>query len=186
TVHWNADDDVHIMLSDERHLVTMDGATHAYLHNTNGCQYASGLGITAPTAGDGSADADAQVSMDGGRIYDEDIIINIVDDPVPSNIFEQELSPIAQIPVFYRDGATGDWKKLAANDYPLKPGAARPQWNELQAGPTWATVDASADGKFIAMYIIATNGVVDPIIAIMGQREDDSLALAQANNTIDT
>src|SRR5690606_11127897 len=63
---------------------------------------------------------------------------------------------------------------------------SRPHWNELQAGPTWATVPASADGKFIAMYIIATNSVEEPIIAIMGQREDDSLALAQANNTIDT
>src|SRR5690606_10935092 len=62
----------------------------------------------------------------------------------------------------------------------------RPHWNELQAGPTWATVPASADGKFIAMYIIATNSVEEPIIAVMGQREDDSLALAQANNTIDT
>ena len=186
TVHWNATANVAIMLSDERHLVTMDGATHAYLHNTNGTQYASGLGLSGSVVGDGSTDAHAQVSLDGGRIYDEDIIIDIVDDPTPANIFEQILSPIAQIPVFYREGATGDWKKVAANNFPLKAGAARPQWNELQAGPTWAAVDATADGKFIAMYLLATNDINNPIIAIMGQREDNSLTDAQNNNNIES
>lgn len=186
TVYWNATTSELVHLADERHSVVMDGMTHLYLHNTNGCQYASGLGITGSVVGDGSADSHAQVAIDSGRIYDEDLIIDIVDDPAPSEIFEQILSPIAQIPVFYKEGATGEWRKTTANDFPLKPGAARPQWNELQVGPTWATVDASADGKFIAMYLLATNDINEPVIAIMGQREDNSLIDAQNNNTIET
>ena len=184
TLYWNQVDQEATLIADERHGSTMDGPTHAYLHNTNGMQYASGLGITAPTSGDGSADADAQVDLDGGVVYDEDLVHQIVHSDTPSDFYEQDLQGPGQIPVFYRLGASGYWKKDAATDFPLKAGTARPQFNQLSG--SWSAIDSTADGKFIAMYIIATNDVNNPIIAIMGQREDDNLADAQANNTIDT
>lgn len=184
TVYWNSVDAEASLLADERHGLTMDGQTHAYLHQTNGMQFASGLGISGTVVGDGSADADAQIDLDGGLVYDEDLVHSIVHSDSPSAFYEQDLQGPGQIPVYYKVGATGYWKRDAATDFPLKAGAARPQWND-PTGP-WSLVDASADGKFIAMYIIATNDVNQPIIAIMGQREDDNLANAQSNNTIET
>jgi hypothetical protein len=187
TVYWNASTGEAEFLSEERHGLTMDGETHAYLHLTQGTRYVSGLTATlgAALAGDGSTDVQAQLAMTGGVIRDEDISISIVDDATPTAFFEQVLSPTAQIPVAYRDGASGDWRRDTATLFPLKAGSLRPQWNKLDLG-VWTAEDTTADGKYIAQWIFATNDVSEPVVAIMGQGEHDTLSDAQADATYES
>jgi hypothetical protein len=184
TIQWDAVNNVAIMVGDERHGLTMDGETHSYLHQSLGTRYISGLsagGFT--TSGTGGANSDAQLSISNGRVRDEDIAIDIVDAASPSNPFEQILDPVAEIPVFYRTGASGDWRKAAATQYPVNLGSTRITYNN-PLGP-WTTPDV-ASGSFVAMWVFATNNIQEPIIAIMGQREDATLNDAQANNTYES
>ena len=181
TVYWDLANTKQILFGDERHGLVMDGETHSYLHQSVGARYISGLSAdNYTTAGTGAADSDATLSISDGVIRDEDIQFNITDAAVPSNPFEQILDPIAKIPVYYRSGVSGDWKKETATDFPVKTGASRVQYND-PSGP-WTLVDATADDNYVAMWIFATNNISEPIIAIMGQREDSTLNDAQANN----
>lgn len=120
TMYWDSVAGAHIMLGDERHGLTMDGETHGYLHQSVGARYISGLSAgNFTTSGTGSADTDAQLSISNGMIRDEDIAFNIVDSASPSNPYEQILDPVAEIPIFYRDGVNGDWKKYTATTFPI-------------------------------------------------------------------
>ena len=77
-VVWDADNSKSIMVVDERHGLTLDGATHEYLHNVFGTRYVNGLSLgNFTTSGDGTADADAQASVSDGLIFDEDLDVNI-------------------------------------------------------------------------------------------------------------
>lgn len=184
TVSWDAINNEAIMLGDERHGLDMDGATHKYLHFTQGVRFKDGLALGFDDSGDGSADTDVQVSVGDGTILDEDLPMGIIDDPIPSEPFEQILDPIAEIPVYFRNGASGAWRKDTANTFPVKQGAARIKFNLDTAG-TWTQPDA-ADGNFVAMWLFATNNINEPVIAILGQREDTTLNNAQANNGFET
>lgn len=185
SIQWDVTNQTAVMLGYELHGCEMDGQTHRYLHSTVGTRYASGFGAgDYTTSGLGTLNSDATLSIGGGVIYDEDIMITVVDDPTPANKFEQILSTIAQIPIYYRSGASGYWRKYAADDYPIHLGSARAVFNN-PAGP-WTTPDAGIDGNYVAMWIFASNNMNEPIVAIMGQREDTSLADAQANNTYES
>lgn len=122
-VQWDATNDVALLVGDARHEVAMDVLTKYSVHNTDGAKYSEGLEATV-TIGDGSSNTHAQLALSNGSIFNEDIDINITDAPAPSADFEQVLDPIAQLPLFYRDGAGGDWRKETANDYPIKFDAA--------------------------------------------------------------
>jgi len=181
-VYWDATNNKGIILGDERHGLTMDWATHQWAHVTIGTRYASGLAAGDYTvAGNGSLDAHAQLSITDGYIYDEDIAID-PHDGAGSGEFEQELAPIAYIPVYYRNGVAGDWRKVTAAAWPVKPGTNRIQYNLLTGG-AWTNPDVTANGSHMAMWIFATDNYDEPIIAIMGQREDATLGNSQTNNT---
>ena len=182
TVYWDKANQKATFLGDSRHHLIMDSTTHAYLRFTDGSQYSGGFGIGV-TDGDGSSDTHAQVALDGGQIYNQDLIIDVVHSAAPANFFEQILNGVAELPVYKRIGANGDWEKEAATTFPLKAGTARPHFNNF-TGALWETKDSTADGKFVAMYFLVSFDVREPVIAIMGQREDDTLAEAQENNTI--
>lgn len=123
TVYWDATNSTGIMVGDERHGLSLDWATHQYLHTVNGAQIDNGFAAgDFDIAGDGTADADTQLSIANGRLFDEDVVIRIENNAAPSAAFEQILSPVAEIPVFYRDGASGFWRKNAATTYPLMDG----------------------------------------------------------------
>lgn len=179
TLYWDATNNLAVMFTEERHALTMDGKTHEYLHNTIGVQWVSGLGMTY-VPGTGAVDADAQLAVGDGILYDEDIKITPTDNPAPSQIFEQILDPIAELPILYRSGASGDWRKFTANTFPAHKGTARLTFNN-PAGP-WTTPDAALDGNFVAIWLFGTNDVRHPIISVMGQREDTTLNDAKANN----
>ena len=170
--------------AEERHGIVMDTSTHKWIHYTFGAQYVEGLSISNySTSGNGSSNSDATIAIGNGLLYQEDIEINITDSS-SADPFCQELSPIAQIPVYYHEGSTGQWVKNAATNYPVKYGANGPQYNLLTGG-TWSTPDVSPGGatRYFAVWILATNQIDDPIISIMGQRVDSNPGSAESNNS---
>jgi hypothetical protein len=66
SVYWNATT-VKGIVGEERHGITMDGATHGYLHNTIGTRYISGMALSTIT--------NTTFQVDAGSIADEDITI---------------------------------------------------------------------------------------------------------------
>jgi len=171
------------LLQEERHMSNMDWATHYLLHNTLGTRFERGFGISGYTL---NTDTDAAVTfgMSNGTINDEDIIINIVHAAVPSNPFEQILTDPAQIPVFYRVGASGVWTWDAPTNFYVKNGGtARVSYNQYTGG-AWQQTDGG-NGDFIAYWIFATNNLVNPIISLQGQRVDGTLNDARLNNTLE-
>lgn len=182
-IHWNSDINQSTFFGEERHGIRMDSITHKWIHNTFGVQYISGLSIGGYTLlGDGSLNSHAQIDISDGILYQEDIIINITDDngANSSNEFVQPLSPIAYIPTYYHSGSTGQWVRDVATSFPLKYNATRAQYN-LYSGGTWTTPNVT-NNRYFAMWIVATNDMNDPILAILGQREDSSLTAAESNN----
>jgi len=79
--------------------------------------------------------------------------------------------------------SNGLWRKDAATTYPLKQGTARIKYN-LDTGGTWSQPDATADGNFVAMWVYGTNSRTEPVIAILGQRQDTNVGASKVNNLV--
>lgn len=172
-LYWNASDNEAVYFGEERHGLTMDGATHRYLHNLNGAVYINGLGLGGFVVDDtGNNDSHARFSVADGTIYDEDIIHSI------ANGFPQTLSTIAQLPVLYRLGAAGSWRKKTANTFPVISPGTVPSYdseNLLLAyndfdGTDWSLGQVS-NGNFVLVHVLATNDVITPVIAILGTNQ---------------
>lgn len=177
-VYWNSSTSTAIYFADERHGVTLDWATHEYLHRTRGAVLASGFSISNYVIdGNGTSDAHAQIDLSGGTFFDEDLQVDITHSNSPTaNTWEQDLQGPARIPVLYLNGTT--WEITSPTDFPLKQGTARPQYN-LLTGSSWSTVDVDSN-KYYNYWIIATNNLNYPIISIIGQQQFSNLGQAQA------
>jgi hypothetical protein len=196
TVSWDATNSKVLLLGDERHGITMDGATHKYLHLSVGTVLQSGLGITAGDFKntDGSLDSDAQFSLADGRLFDEDIDFKIKHSDNPSAFFEQELYPIAKIPIFYKSGidTPGDevynWRKLEATEFAFHTeflsGVRSMQYNtDIGGASGWVFANVADIGSvgYASTWVFATNSVIEPVIGVMGQNSYTSLSEAQEN-----
>lgn len=171
-LYWDATSSVAIYLADERHGMVMDGETHLHFHEAFGTRWINGLGLSNVSPdGTGNNDTDAQFAVEDGAIRDEDIQINITDDA------PQDLAPIARIPVYYRTGATGLWRRRLADAFPLLYNGdgvwvgpnGRVPYNEF-TGATWQLTEV-AQSDFVLVHYWASNDVQTPIIAIMGQAQ---------------
>lgn len=157
-----------VTLGDERHGITMDGKTHAYLHTTRGAAFGNGCGLTNFTINAGNNNADAQFTASSGLIWDEDI--------------QFDLLAQTQFPVLYR--INGSWKKKTADAFPLiYNGVAgytgtKIAYNLNTAG-IWSLAQVQ-NNKFILMHIFATNDVSTPFISILGQAEYNDKTSARA------
>lgn len=167
-IYWDATNGKATTFAEERHGIVMDGSTHSYLHTTRGTQLVSGAAITY-TLGTGSLDADAQVAISDGQVRDEDIVVNFANSATPTNPFEQVLSPIAKIPIFYRSGASL-WVKSTASNFPMLTGPNRTYYNELVAG-SWQLTEAPSNNKVCVTYIFTTTDIRNPVIGILGQAQ---------------
>ena len=172
SIYWDATTGVGVIVSDERHGAEMDSATHLYNHNTYGARYSSGLGLGDIVAdGGGSLATHAQFSVANGAFYDEDIRHDIID------LAPQTLSVPAEIPLLYRSGVLGEWRKLAATSYPVTTtGTGRAAYN---SGGTWALTEVS-NNKFVLMHYLATADIRHPIMGLVGIAEYNSKSEAQA------
>jgi hypothetical protein len=171
-VYWDTDNQACLILADERHSCYMNSRTHLYNHLTGGARYASGFAVTPGRVdGNGDEDIDAQISVEGGVWFDEDIRFDVVDGS------PQTLSPVAQIPIFYRLGSEGNWRKDASTGFITKLGTSRAVWNEF-TGSEWVLTDAT-QLDLVNMHLFATPDINEPLILIMGQAEYNSPALAR-------
>jgi hypothetical protein len=158
----------------------MDSSTHKWIHNTFGMQYINGLSIgNYILLGDGSSNSHAQISISDGTLYQEDIVINIADGDNGIE-FTQQLYPTGYFPVYYHSGVTGQWVRDSSTPYPVKYNATRALYN-LYSGGTWSVINVP-NNRYFAMWLVATNDINDPILSIMGQREDSSLGSAENHN----
>lgn len=157
-----------VTFGDERHGITMDGKTHAYLHTTRGAAFGNGCGLTNFTINAGNNNADAQFAASAGLIWDEDIRFDILAQ--------------TQFPVLYRSG-TG-WKKKSATAFPLiYNGTAgyvgtRIAYN-LNTSGNWSLAEVQ-NNKFMLIHIFATNDINNSFICILGEAEYNDKASARA------
>lgn len=168
-VYWNSFTQRAEFLADERHGITLDWQTHEYLHRTRGAAIASGFNATNyVTDGNGDLDSDAWIGLTGGTFFDEDIQVDIVHSATPaSNSWEQELETKAKVPVFYRQN--GNWTKALSDYYVMRIGSLRSVYNSVSLG-VWGQTDIG-NTKFGIAWLIATNNILEPVIAVMGQAE---------------
>ena len=176
-VYWNQATAKAEFFADERHGIVLDWATHEYLHRTRGAAFATGFSLGSyTTSGTGNTNSDAQVGMGNGTFFDEDLQVDVVATTTPTpNTWEQNLVSPAQIPMLRLDGTS--WRKDAATTFPLKQGSVRPQYN-LLTGSTWSSTDA-ANGRYVISWVMATNNLNEPVMAILGQNEYSSLNTAR-------
>ena len=177
-IYWNEVDNKAYFFGDERHGITLDWATHEYLHRTRGAAIANGFGANNYILnGNGSSDTHAKIDIANGTFFDEDLQVDITHSATPTaNTWEQVLQGNAEIPVFYR--LNNHWTKDVATEFPLKQGTDRPQYNPNTAG-TWSTEDVQ-NNHFGVSWIIATNNLNEPVIAILGQASYTNNGSAQA------
>ena len=178
-IYWNATDNEAIYLGEERHGLTMSGDTHLWAHETFGTRFESGLATGDITADDtGNVDAHAQISVADGEVHDEDIEVHATDGS------PQELTPIAAIPVFYKDGASAEWKKDTATNFPVKSfvgGSSRLAWNEFTGG-SWQQTEVS-NVQFVLSHMFMTNDIDNPIISVQGEATYNSIITARQGAT---
>lgn len=168
-VHWNPDVSLHTYFAEERHGLTMDGATHSYLHTVFGARYLTGLALQGFTIGSGGADVDAQFTADQGTIRDEDLLLQIAAE--------------AQIPILYRIGQ--NWRKKPADAYPviysdgvIFTGAnGRLPYNQYTGG-AW-TLTQVANSDYVLVHFFATNDKENGVFGIQGIQAYNSAASAR-------
>jgi len=176
-IYWNATAGAAQYIADERHGIVLDWQTHEYLHRTRGAVLANGFSVSNyTTTGSGTVDSDAELDLGGGTFFDEDLEVNIVHSNTPtSGTWEQDLAGPAQIPVLYLNGT--EWYRATTANAPLKVGSVRAQYNLLSGG-SWSTVDADAN-KYIVSFLIATNNLTYPVLAILGQDQYTNIGGAE-------
>ena len=175
-VYWDATNNEHIYLAEERHGVTMDGVTHLYLHQTEGTKWISGISMDSfDVDGNGDDDSSAMFNVNTGQIADEDLYITTA--AVSST----------SIPIFYKDGASGYWRRdLASSIAPIKNAVAgdnRAAWNEYTGG-VWTQTEV-ANLNFVLVHIFATNDANQPIISIQGQADYNNIITAREGATVE-
>lgn len=184
-IYWDFANKKHIMLAEERHGAIMDTMTHYVHHRTEGTKAENGAFRLAIgnyiENGDGSLDTHAQFSISDGDVFDEDITIPIRHSATPTNPFEQVLSTIAYIPVFYLDGAQ-NWRRKDPTAFAICENQPNTALYNHYNGSTW-TRQACTNDWFFCTWLIYTNDLKYPVAAILGQRQDTTLIQSITNNT---
>lgn len=175
-LYWDATSGQTIFWAEERHGL-MDGETHLHFHTSFGAQWLSGGQLqNITTDGNGTSNTHAQFSVENVSMADEDIRLSFTDGS------PQDLAPIAQIPIYYRSGANGDWRKKTATDYPLiesgtagyTGAAGRIAYNEY-TGTTWQLTQV-ADNNYVLVHYFVSNEINEPVIGILGQTQYSTLS----------
>ena len=176
-VYWNTDTDKAEYFADERHGIVLDWQTHEYLHRTRGAAIANGFTVSNYVlGGNGSSNTHAQLDIANGTFFDEDLQVDITHSNSPTaNTWQQDLQGPARIPVMYRSGA--HWIVDSPTDFPMKQGTTTVKYNTV-VGSTWSTTNVP-NNRYLPMFIVATNNLNYPVLAIMGQYIDSNLGKVQ-------
>jgi hypothetical protein len=177
-IYWNASEGVATYFGDERHGIVLDWQTHEYLHRTRGASLASGFGIQNYTViGDGSLDTHAQIDILNGTFFDEDQQIDITHSETPTpQTWEQHLIGPAKIPASYH--TNNGWTVNTANNFPIKTVSGQPVYN-LNTSGSWSLVNVD-ENKYFHVFIVATHNLGNPVISVLGQRQDTNIGNARS------
>lgn len=175
--YWDATNKASIYRGDERHGISMDGATHSYLHSTFGTRFVSGLALNTFTFTSGPnvapvSVAEAEIGSDAGVIADEDI----------RHSLSAILSTASKV-TFYRLGASGVWRRQVDGSIPtIYDGSTRIQYNEF-TGATWQLTTVPNNNDFMLLHAFATNDAAQPVVYICGQQTYTSTSDARIGAT---
>lgn len=175
-IYWNQSTGKAELFADERHGIVLDWQTHEYLHRTRGASLARGfLASNFTTTGNGSDNSHAQLDIANGTFFDEDLEVAISHSATPTAAGQQILQGGAELPVYYRIGSA--WQKDVATKFPMKPGPTRPYYNLLSNGV--GSLVQVTNNRYSSSWIVATNDIREPIIALMGQQEYNNINQAR-------
>jgi hypothetical protein len=150
-VYWNATA-AKSYLSDERHWMGRDRFWHEWAHETIGPRY--GNGFTG-------AFTNTTFSITAGEFYDEDIEL-------------KTLAPATTCDMAYRS-AVLLWLYDVANVNPYKLNGSAMRYDNA------GTLTDVPTGKYVAMFVFATNKIAQPFLVVMGQRIDNNIADCRSN-----
>ena len=154
-VYWNTNT-AEGYLFDERHGYLMSPATHVYLHETIGTQWAEGIGLTNLLVDQtGANNTHAQFGNGAGEVYDEDV--------------RHDISAVVSTTGYecwWWDGTRWQWDH--GTGYPiLVGGTPRMQYNNFGAG----TLVEIGNNNFGLAHLFATGAEDGDPIVIVGQNE---------------
>lgn len=189
-VYWNATQGREVLFGDERHGL-MNAEAHSHFHSALGAQVkrdsSEGIfnltGIEPDTGGD--VDSDAWISLEGGTLLDEDVILSTAS--TGQNLgtgtgVGTSPSVGASIPTIFKYGATGEWFIQDVGDksgtYPMFDQSvaaplgvtytgARQPWNEF-TGATWQLSEVG-NNDYVLLHLFAWNSTTSRVVAVMGQ-----------------
>ena len=161
-IYWDNSNTEAIIFGDERHASHRDTQWHLSQHLDVGAIWRDG-GELIYTLND---DDNVTLALTGIEIADEDLVHNIVNSASPTNMYEQILSPTAEIPVLYLNGTT--YVQTTPSTEPWVPGPTiRAAYNPIVGGV--GSLDDVSNNDFIAYWLLATNDSVYPIKLLMGR-----------------
>jgi len=133
------------ILFEERHTISMDYATHFYLHTTVGARVVSGFAIAGYTLSPAvPADADNTYSISNGFLADEDIYL-----------WKAALADNGPYTVWHRSGAAGVWTwstgLVLPFEYTIAGYIEYNQWT----GATWQLTQLTAS-KYVNYFVFIT------------------------------
>jgi hypothetical protein len=189
--YWDADHNEMILFAEERHGLTMDWATHQRFHRSiNGgamIEKDNFLPGNYILTGNGSSNTHCQFSITNGFLNDEDIRLAITNSATPTLPFEQKLSTIAWLPVYYKEGAGGFTHKNTATAFPVYSNSPNTiYFNNYNTGTSQWELKNVTNNWYTVMWVAITNSISEPVIAIMGQYEAPSIILADNYNRLET
>jgi hypothetical protein len=157
TVYWN---NFKGFVGTETHGFSMDYTTHGYLHFTVGARYLSGL--------TGTFNDNNTFEITSGRIYDEDLLNNISTNKNYGRIFYRQPTSL-----FYTwDNNSTSFYKVGVNNIPVYDNAGN--------------LTEISNGYYVAYWVFASPDASNPIVSLIGQRQDSSLSNAQTNATYES
>jgi len=182
-IYWNATTQEAILFGEERHGLRMDAASHEYHHKTRGT-VVQGIAPYRVVEGNvnGSLDSHAQIYTTSGKIFDEDIEVEVTDMTSPQGYFDQTLSPYTKLPIFYLEGteirSSGMLDYLAIND-----GGGTAFYNYFNPSTSQWELKRVTEGYCYQVWICAGLEVNNPIFGILGRLENATpLGLYEAEN----
>lgn len=171
-IYWDATNNKQIYFADERHGLVMSWAEHKYLHFTNGLKVEPYqlLAGNYELNKDGSSNAHAQLSLTNGTIHDEDLNFDIINSATPTNPFEQKLSTILYVPIYYLNGTV--WRKKDAVAFPVYYNSGELcRYNYYNSGTMQWSAELCTNDYYFCIWLMATNNISEPVIAILGQNQ---------------
>ena len=180
-IYWNQTSGTPTLLVDRRHGIAMNWATQEFLEKAASPVVKEGFTISGITATpDGSSDDHAKYALADGISLFQDVKIEVEHNATPasnvaSNLFQQVLTPAAQVQVFYRDGS--EWVYETASDLGYLKDTSIPAYNNYSSA--WQKQQVT-DGRYFISFVLSTGNTEYPIIAIPGQGEYADLSSAIA------